>query len=315
MRVPIYVTLPLIALSMGVIWWLGTKEKKFNDPPPASELTAVREKTLQELKAAASIAPEEPRAAIKVRPALQKLDASGPKASSLEPKDFGELTVSPALDCYLPIAGRGADVMIDLATQLELKGQTQRALLAWERVLDSTPASPEQQDTARKAIARYRSQLPPWNVDPLTTQRVVLHARCDRDRAKLVEPMLKEIIGLLNEASSGVVECVLELQIGAKASAGKPQQPLALWFQGTSADSPTSKILTIPSLPASAAEQKQFLVLQSYKLIRDGLSSQSNLRPPAESSSGDEAAQMLSSAITRYSWGLWSQILSAKKAP
>jgi hypothetical protein len=317
-RVPIYVTLPLVGLTIGLIWWQGTKEKNFTSPPADSALATVREKTLVELKATDSIAPEEPSAAIKVKPTKLVLPESEepgkPAPPTLQPQDFGELTVSPALDCYLPLAERGADVMVDLATQLELKSEAQRALLAWERVLDATPATPEQQETARKAITRLRPQVPLWNVDPLTAQRIVLHVGCDRDRAKVIEPILQEIAASLNETSAGLIECKLELQAGAKPDADKPRQPIALWFQGPSSDSTASKTLTIPTLPENLPEQKNLLLFQIYKLIRDGISAQSTLRPLFEPPSGGDAELLLRSAITRRGWALWSQTFP-QKAP
>ncbi len=318
MRVPIFVTLPLVCLTIGLIWWQGTKQKNFTQAPADAALVTVREKTLLELKATDSIAQEENTTAIKVKPTKLVLPESEepqkPKPPTLQPQDFGELTISPALDCYLPVAERGADVMVDLATQLELKGEAQRALLAWERVLDATPATPEQQETTRKAIARLRPQLPLWNVDPLTTQRIVLHASCDRDRAAVIEPILQEIAASLTETSSGLIDCKLELQAGSKPDASKPRQPVALWFQGTAADSPASKTLTIPTLPEQLPEQKNLLLIQIYKLIRDGVSSQSTLRPLVEPPSGSEAELWLRSAVTRRTWSLWSQTFP-QKAP
>lgn len=315
-RVPIFVTLPLVCLTIGLIWWQGTKGKNFTTPPADPALAAVREKTLLELKAADSIAPEESTTAIRVKPKKLVLpeseQPSPPKPPTLQPQDFGDLTVSPALDCYLSVAERGADVMMDLATQLEVKGEAQRALLAWERLLDTTPANPEQQETARKAIARLRPQLPLWNVDPVTAQRLVLKVSCDRDRAKAIEPVLQEIVTSLSDISSGLIECKLELQAGAKPDPQKPRQPLALWFHGTSADAPTSKTLTLPTLPENLPEQKNLLYLQLYKLVRDGVSTQSILRPLVEPPSGIDAELLLRSAITRRAWSQWGESMKTQ---
>jgi hypothetical protein len=316
-KIPFYVSLPLALLTMGVIWWQGTKGKDFTTPPDAAALAIVKQEIREELKATDSIEPEEPAQAIRVKPKtlLMPNAEAEPQAAAeptLKPEDFGDLSVSPGLDCYLAMAERGAAIMIDLATQLEIKGETQRALLAWERVLDATEADAAQQDTARKAVLRLRTQVPLWNVDPISTRQLVLLAGCDRERAKAIEPILQEMVASLLDISSGLVECKLELQAGAKPDPAKPRQPIALSFRGSSAGAPASKTLTLPTLPESLPEQKNLLRLQCYKLIRDGISSQANLRPLAEPPTGSDAESLLRGAITRRTWSQWAESMTTE---
>lgn len=200
--------------------------------------------------------------------------------------------------------------MIELATELETKGELQRALLAWERVLDATPADLAQQETARKAVERLRPLVPLWNVDPLSAQSVILCISCDSDHAKTLEPLLQEICQQLHSASSGLIECKLELKEGPKATANAPRQPVAIWFRGVAADSIQSKILTIPVLPDAAAEQKQLLLGNIYKLIRDGVQAQSALHPLIEWQAGNNATILLNSAISRRTWQVWGAVFS-----
>ena len=312
MRIPLYLALPLAFLSMGLVWWMGTKNKDFVTAPNAQTLASVREDALADLVAPDSIiADEDDASAIKVKPARLVLPNPeeikpdpDPAENAIEP---GDLTLSPGLDRYLADAKKGADAMVALATQLETTGESTHSLLAWERVLDATPASPEQQDIARKAIARLRPQLSLWNVDPLAAQAVVLHVSCDADRAKTIEPLLKEIATFLSASSSGLIDCQLKLQAGPKPRSDAPRQPLALSFQGSSADAVQSKTLTIPVLSDVPEEQRPLLLGNCYKLIRDGISARSELQALPEWQPTTDAASLLQHAITRRIWSVWAE--------
>lgn len=295
---------------MSLVWWWGVRGKDFLTPPDEQTLAAVRESAMKELKATESISGEDSPKAIKAKPA--KLHLPETEAPAPAPLDLGDLTIAPALDCYLPQAAKGAEGMIELATQLETKGELQRSLLAWERVIDSTPATPEQHEAARKSIQRLRAQLPIWNVDPIAAQPLILQVSCDRDRAKTLEPMVQEIARQLNDASSGLLDCKVELKEGPKPSANAPRQPVALWFCGSSADAAQSKILTLPVLPESAEEQRQLLLGNLYKLIRDGVNTRAPLQPLIEWQPGTDPVPLLNSAITRHTWSVWSGIFAGK---
>jgi hypothetical protein len=230
----------------------------------------------------------------------------------LKPEDFGDPTVSPALDCYRHLAARGAMVMSDLATQLEVRGETQRALLAWERVIDATDADSAQQDGARKAIQRLRNETPLWNVDPTTSTTALLHVSCDRERGKALESTLKEILALMNRSSSGLIDLKLKLRTSPKAASGAPPQPVALWFSDTTKDDVISKTVSIPLTQASAEEQKRQLLTAIYKLLRESLKGRQDIRPLVDPQ-GHDPAVLLESAVTRRTWEAWAQLFAAKK--
>lgn len=316
MRIPILLVLPLAILTIGLIWWWGVREKDFVTPPNAQSLTAVRESALSELEAMECIAGENSSVAIKAKPTKLVLPSEEDTAPTAEPVlpiiDAGDLTIAPGLDSYLSAAAKGPVAMTNLATHLETIGELQRALLAWERLLDATPADPAQQETARKAIERLRPQVPVWNVDPLAAQSIVLNASCDAERAKNLEPLLQEIVQELNAASSGMLNCSLQLKAGAKPSANAPRQPVALWFQGASVDSPSSKTMTIPVLSDSAPEQRKLLIGNVYKLLRDGVNMQPELRPLSEWQPSIDPTPLLQNAITRRTWSLWSRTFTPK---
>ena len=316
MKIPFYFSIPLALVTMGLVWWQGTKGKDFTTPPDQATLASVKQEVREELKATDSIAPEEAPQAIKVKPKTllmpqAEAEAQAAAEPALKPEDFGDLTVSPGLDCYLKIAERGAALMIDLATQLEIKGETQRALLAWERVLDATEADAAQLDTARKAVERLRSQVPLWNVDPIASHTVTLHATCDRDRAKTLEPLLDQMMAEMHQASAGLIIFKLSLQSGPKPAADAPPQPVTLSFSGPVKEAAATKTLSVPLTSDEPAAQTSRLLGQIYKLIRDDLGRQQALRPLMDSSEV-EPSILLESAITRRAWQVWGQSLDPK---
>lgn len=310
-RVPIILALPLALITMSLVWWWGVRDKNFLTLPNDDTLVAVRQRTHEELKAPESITSEDSPKAIKVKP--KKLALPGAEATAETQAapifDLGDLTIVPGLDCYLSQAEKGAEVMFALASALESKGELQRSLLAWERVLDATAANPEQQEIARKSTERLRPQLPLWNVDPLAAQTLILCVSCDRERSKSLEPILEEVARQLNLASSGLIACKIELKAGPAPSANAPRQPVALWFRGHSADAEQSKILTIPVLPAAAEEQQKILMGNIYKLIRDAVHART---PLVEWQPSSDPVALLHYAITRRSWVVWGLIFAGK---
>jgi hypothetical protein len=313
-RIPLYLALPIASLCIGLIWWWGTRGKDFLTPPNAQTLASVREKALEELKAPDTSYASEPTEAIKVKPSRLATPAAEEQARTPEAAaaiDPGDLSIAPALDHYLPEASRGAAALIALATHLETAGETTYALLAWERVLDATTADTEQQDAARKALIRLQAQTPLWNVDPLTAQKISLHVGCDADRAKEIEPLLKEITTFLGDASSGLLEVSLALKDGPKPRADAPRPPLALSLHGPDTTA-AAKTLTIPLLAQERDAQRQLLLGHIYKLIRESINAHPALQDIPEWSPNTSSATLLQNAITRRAWNLWWESLATE---
>lgn len=202
--------------------------------------------------------------------------------------------------------------MSDLATQLEARGEIQRALLAWERIVDSTDADSSQLEAARKAIHRLRGETPLWNVDPTSGVAVLLNVSCDRERGKALEPTIQQAVALMNQSASGLINLQLKLQIGPKARAGAPPQPVALWFSGTMNDAVMSKTVSIPLTDVSAEMQQRQILSSVYKLLRESMQGRKDLRPLLDPQ-GQDPAVLLENAVTRRAWELWAQLFAAKK--
>ncbi|MFY7817647.1 MAG: hypothetical protein ACOVRB_04700 [Akkermansiaceae bacterium] len=313
MRIPWYACLPLILLTVGLVWWQGSQDREFVTPPSDDAIAQIKEQTKNEIHVVDSILPPEPDRAIRVKPKkLVVPEAEKDAIALLKPEEIGHPSITPGIDCYRTLAGRGAVLLSDLANQLESRGETQRALLAWERIIDSSAADSSQLDTARKAVQRLRTQVTPWNVDPTSSVSVVLHANCDRERGKSIESILREVVTLFNQAGSGLFELKLKVQTISKPAKGAPPLPVALWFSSATSATSGSKAVSIPLATDSPEEQKKQLLVATCKLLREGARGIPGLKPLAEPSSQDPL-DFLETAVTRRTWEMWSQTFLPKK--
>jgi hypothetical protein len=299
-----------------IVWWNGVKHKDFVSPPSPVQLAKVREQTLRNLGALEIIAHEEPAKAILVKatsltlpnPALEKEMAQ----TKDEIMEMGDLITAPGLDCYANLSEKGASHLIDLATLLETKGELQRSLLAWERVIDVVKPEKEQYNIAWKAMQRLKPQLPPWNIDPTGFQVVIINAGCDRETAKLLEPVLAELADFLASASSGIVQVQSKIFSGPAPAKGGPQLPIALWFSGSADHSVQSKTISIPSQYSDQAAMKRVVAASAYKLIRDDIASKTAFQAPDDLKENEDANPLLATALTRL---LWSEFATRLNSP
>jgi hypothetical protein len=130
--VPIFIVLLLAITVVSATWWVGTRDYDFVTPPGAEKLAFAR---LQASKIGSVSGPNDLPA-----PFASK-DGQPPKPPEPEPPKepeikLGSLETAPGLEAYAVDSQQGADHLIKLATALEAKGSFQRALLAWERVID-----------------------------------------------------------------------------------------------------------------------------------------------------------------------------------
>ena len=72
-------------------------------------------------------------------------------------------------------------------------GEFQRALLAWERVIDLTKPDETQAAAAISAIKRLRPTLPNWNTSPESAIAIELHAGTGKTMAKTLTPVLESV--------------------------------------------------------------------------------------------------------------------------
>ncbi|MGB0774285.1 MAG: hypothetical protein ACPG32_05490 [Akkermansiaceae bacterium] len=305
MTVPIYITIPSCLLVAVGVWFLGIRGTDITTPPTPAELAEVAE----EWKASSpNIPPPKP-----IDPALfagseivtPQNPATAPKqADKLLP--VGDLDASPALSAYGTMGEEGVDAMIKLATHLETKGHFIHALLAWERVIDSTDPDEEQRALAVNAVKRLRFSLPPWNPDPGATIELTLHAGAAiKDKAAL-EDALQKTADVISEASGYVIHVTVKASIGKPSKIKTPNVPIAIWFSrpgkeagAPSAATPPISFMTDPKQTTMLASQIQ---AGAYAMLRTHLASNTSFTPLPEFPPRVTPEALLKYHVTRLMW-------------
>ena len=280
---------------MGGVWWYTTRKSDFVSPPSAAKLAETRSRVESSLPQANH--PDNAVAAPAPTP------DPAPPAAVEDPKPpivLGDLSVPPGLREYADFAPKGAAHLMDLAALLEAEGEAQRALLAWERVLDTCKADESQLTAATVAIKRLRPTVPPWNADRSKTIAITLHAGTGKKNAKSLTPVVEQIARELEQASAGILKVTATVTVGhGKLSVTAPA-PVALWLAGPGKGAVSTPVRSFTV--DSAKSWHDDLLKTVFLLVSDFLAHESSQTPPVALTAGDKPLDALSCQITRLKW-------------
>lgn len=295
MRVPIPVVILLVLAVVGGVWWSNTRRMDFMTPPSASKLESIRIKVESSLPRA-----DQTDDAISVPPVVKEPQPPPPPVE--EPAiDLGDLTTPPTLQSYGELVPQGAAHLIELAERLEKKGEFQRALLAWERVVDLTPADATQAATAISAIKRLRPTLPNWNSQPEAQIHLTLHAGTGKKLVKTLTPVLEGVARDLEAAASGIVKVTAAVTAGKTSStSAKGPTPVALWLAGPGKKPTSTEVLSFTV--ESPDNLRRDIMTTVFQLVRSHLDRDTAYSPPAALTDGEDPQGALSFRITRLCW-------------
>ncbi len=289
-RIPIPVVILLVLAVIGGIWWRNTHAMDFITPPSETRLEQIR----TEVRASF---PKEKK--ILVELPIPKKPEPAPLVEPPKPSiDLGDLAATPKLQDYGERSPRGASHLMELARVLEGNGEFQRALLAWERVLDLTKPDDAQVATALSAVRRLRPTLPDWNTKPDAAINVTLHAGTGRKLAKTLIPILEETARDLEKASVGIIKMKSQVTIG-KTSA-REATPIALWFAGPGKKPVSTEVLSFTVGKPEALREE--VMKTAYQLIRTHLARTTAYTPPTTPAKEESFHDALRTRITRLSW-------------
>lgn len=288
MRIPFFV---VILLCLGVICgvgWHNIRKHDFLTPPPDSVLREIWE------KAAPLPAQEE-------RPTnLKEKEAPPEITQTVATIELGDFTQVPTLGDYRDQASKGTLALIDLAERLESAGQVPRALLAWERVLDSTTAEPQQVAAAIAAVQRIRSGTSDWKIQPDAPLPITFHAASGKTTALPLESVLVEIANELSASSGGILQVSAQVVTAKHTPPSLGSPPVALWFTGEKAGLSSTEII---SFTVSDPEKLRAEVLNAVtKLLRGYLGKTAALTIPEFNEMERDQSQNSMPHITRLAW-------------
>lgn len=295
MRIPIPVVLLLCLLVVAGVWMSQTRRMDFMTPPKESRLEEVRTRVKASL-------PESTHSKAAITASAAQREPI-PPPEVVEPKppiEFGDLNRPPVITEYVDLAPKGAPHLIELAVLLETEGEFQRALLAWERVLDSGKPDPTQAAAAVQAIKRLRPTLPDWNTIPEKRIPIVLHAGTGKKAAAALKPILEETAKDIERASAGILQVTARITAGKDAKRATGPAPVALWLAGPAQKSRSTEVLsftvgTKESLP-DEVRKTAFQVIRGY--VGRGIQQS----PPPPAVEGETLLDAMQSHITRLLW-------------
>ena len=298
MRVPIPVVILLVLLVVSGVWWGSTWEKAFMTPPSEKRLEEIRTKTAAAFPRADGLE----NAISPLSPVPATLPVEEPAF------DLGDLTPPPSLAAYRDLAPKGTDHLVELANRLEQAGQFQRALLAWERVIDSSKPDESQATAAIAAIKRLRPTLPDWNPDPAMATVVTLHAGTGRTLAKKLVPALEVIALELGQASAGIVKVKTNVKAGKTDVSSNGPTPVALWLAGSDKGATTTEVR---SFTVNSPESLQPEILKTvFILVRSHIARSANFEPPADLGKDENPQDALNFRVTRLAWSEFAAALN-----
>ena len=308
MRIPIPIVILCCINTLGVVWYAGTRDKDFLSAPTPEELTQIAKEWKEN---SPNIRPSEPinasllKEPVSETPQTPAEEENGPEEIIDIPA--AELLYSPALSEYSTMASdKGTNTLIKLATLLETKGELQRALLAWERVIDTTDPGKSQRLQATKAIQRLKPTLPAWNPDPESEVIITLHAGATiKNKAILVE-VLNKVAQTINESSGFILRVKTNAAIGEANNAPTTRIPVAIWFSRDLDDQEASAGTTPIAFIASDITEEKSLIVQLettvYALVRKRLKSFKSFSALPEYNEADTSDALLQLQITRMMW-------------
>jgi hypothetical protein len=301
MRIPLHLAIAIILITVALIWWGSTRNMDFLTPPSEAQLEQIRAEALASLPVS-RIEDD----AISVKVAIPDRDPARSEPIELEPVDLGDTKSPPVLDTYSDRAPEGAAKLIALGHALEREGSFQRALLAYERVLDLSQPDPEQIQSALAAIRLLRPTLPRWNSDKSAALPVIIHVGTGEKFADILPEILGQITSDLDHASSGLIDFSFKLHIGRSIRATEAPTPVALWITGTGEKAPSTDVLSFTTNDPLALDTDMLKVI--FNLIRSHLSKSASYNPAPEAM--DDPMAALGSNITRLLWKEYGTLLN-----
>lgn len=305
MRIPIWLSVLLVLATVSLTWWLGSRHYDFLGPLPETDSLAGAPPA-----DAASEAPDTAAEPL-VEPPQAPLETTGPPTATpplplplpLPLISHDDPDLPAALDAYLLESRLGTAELAARATALEQAGKRERALLAWERVLDSGNPALSWRGPAQTAIRRLRDSLPPWNQDPDESIALMIQIGADIRFGDTLELAATEAATQIEHASSGVLRVEALVTLGEAAGPETEALPVAVWITDN-ADPPKSstEVLSFTTPPEEAAVLNRRILATIYDLVRGRLEKERSWAPlPILDGEGDPL-DALETALTRRAW-------------
>ena len=298
MRVPLFIVIPLCIITLLGVWFSGTHNKDFVTPPSPDQLEDITEKWKAEQ-------PEGTPHITKVEAPTPQIVVEKKEVIEKEPEPLpllptGDLTKSPSLSEYGVFNEKGSAELIRLATHLTEQKSPQRALLAWERVLDMTTPDDTQRQQAIAAISQLKQKLSPWNADPVNDIQITLHVNAQAQDPAALKGAILDFANVIQEASDFIIKA--NVKINNTPPKGNRAALVNIQLSSSATPTENSPSFVLPYHPDKQGEFKELLESSFYQLIRQQLISNTSFSPLPEVSSSEISELTFRHHITRLMW-------------
>ncbi len=312
MRIPIPAAILIALAVLSATWWLRTRDMDFMTSegvaPRLPEAMAPVADHGGDGTAPASAAPP---------PALTESTPAPPSSPgpALPPIEFGDLDSAPGLAEYSEHASKGAAYLIRLARELESRGEFQRGLLAWERVLDSCKSDNAARRTAEDAVLRIRPTLPRWNIDPEGERPVELRIGTARKDNPALKEAAESVAAFLRRNSDDILAVTPRIT-SSRSHTSPDRAPIAVYFHGSDGEAGNdSSVVAISPAETSVESLRKALLASTYQIVRRQISGVGGVLPPPTLARPDDPATGFQRSVTRLHWRVFAESLLQPPAP
>ena len=310
MRIPIPTVITLSVIVTLTSWFIGTRKMDFAKPPTPEEFVQIA-KQWEDGKP--HITPLKKSKRQLAKTSADNSDQTLNHGLRKKPDQFPEIDFdrSPLLSEHGVLQDKGAGYLSRFAGHLESMGQAKHALLAWERVIDTTSPDKDERKQALSAIKRLKSSQPPWNPDPSSGIQLTLQAGASVNDAQVLKRALEITAQNMSAASGGVVQVSVKLSLGKSSNDQAADVPIALWLSRPASATRTTQAETSPVSFMADASDESILISEiqmgAYNIIRKQLAKETSFSQLAEQpenihAENTTADELIECYITRLMW-------------
>jgi len=226
-------------------------------------------------------------------------EQDAPVIAEITEQELGDLEASPGLDSYLEFGLENSpERLLELSSSLRARGQFQRALLVFERIIDTTKANAEALNEAATGISSITPSLPSWSIDPSSEISLMLHIGTAHPASEELKKSILEVATLIRKSSGDQLEILPKIPSTRQGNA-QPDSPITLWIS-TADDAP---IISTPVMTFRTPNDQEMATHDiSYALFQTVRANLEKLGYPAPPELEASGRNLLSFYISRLMW-------------
>lgn len=246
----------------------------------------------------------------KIDLSAQPVDPEEPIVSEISDEDLGDLESAPGLDEYRSFARNNPALrLLDLSSTLQARGDFQRALIALERVVDTSEnPSPEELSQATAGISSLAPTLPRWSVDPETETELTLLISGSKGASNTLKAAALDVATLIRKHSGDQLQIVPKVERLRGSSATTDATSLAISFQREISKETTSTATLM--MRGGGEDEGDDYIKAVFRSVRGHLA---GLGYPFPEGFNIPAKDLLTQHITRLMWRDFAESLVPKK--